>query len=29
MAKPDPQKILGPFIYEGEIKVQINLEPEF
>ena len=22
--KPDPQKLFGPFVYEGEIKVQIN-----
>lgn len=29
MAKPDPQKLIGSFIYEGEIKVQINLKPEF
>lgn len=28
-AKPEPQKLVGQFIYEGEIKVQINLEPEF
>jgi hypothetical protein len=25
MAKPDPQKLFGPFVYQGEIKVQINL----
>ena len=24
--KPDPQKLLGPLVYEGEIKVQINSE---
>ena len=29
MAKPDPQKLFGSFVYEGEIKVQINSEPEF
>lgn len=29
MAKPDPQKIFGEFVYQGEIKVQINPEPEF
>lgn len=29
MAKPDPQKIFGQFVYQGEIKVQINPEPEF
>jgi hypothetical protein len=28
MAKPDPQKLFGPFMYQGEIKVQINPEPE-
>ncbi len=26
--KPDPQKLFGPFVYEGEIKVQINSEPK-
>ena len=25
-AKPEPQKLFGPFIYQGEIKVQIKLE---
>jgi len=29
MAKPDPQKLFGQFVYQGEIKVQINPEPEF
>ncbi|MDP2692068.1 MAG: hypothetical protein Q8O88_00330 [bacterium] len=29
MAKPDPQKLFGHFAYQGEIKVQINPEPEF
>lgn len=29
MVKPDPQKIFGQFVYQGEIKVQINPEPEF
>lgn len=29
MAKPDPQKLFGQFVYQGEIKVQINSEPEF
>jgi len=29
MAKPEPQKLVGQFVYQGEIKVQINLEPEF
>lgn len=28
MAKPEPQKLFGPFAYEGEIKVQINSEPQ-
>ncbi|MDO8610156.1 MAG: hypothetical protein Q7R95_06390, partial [bacterium] len=27
-AKPDPQKLFGPFIYQGEIKVLINSEPK-
>ena len=27
MAKPEPQKLFGPFVYQGEIKVQINSEP--
>lgn len=27
MAKPEPNKLFGPFVYEGEIKVQINSEP--
>lgn len=26
--KPDPQKLFGPFVYEGEIKVHINSEPK-
>jgi hypothetical protein len=29
MARPEPQKLVGPFVYQGEIKVQINPEPEF
>jgi hypothetical protein len=29
MAKPDPQKLFGPFVYQGEIKVQINPELKF
>jgi len=29
MAKPEPQKLFGPFVYQGEIKVQINSEPRF
>lgn len=28
MAKPDPEKLFGPFVYEGEIKVQVNPEPK-
>lgn len=28
MARPQPQKIVGQFIYQGEIKVQINPKPE-
>ena len=28
MAKPAPQKLFGPFLYEGEIRVQINRDPE-
>lgn len=28
MAKPNPQKLFGQFVYEGEIKVQINSEPK-
>lgn len=27
-AKPEPQKLFGPFVYRGEIKVQINSAPE-
>jgi len=29
MAKPEPQKLFGPFVYQGEIKVRINPEPKF
>lgn len=29
MAKPEPQKLFGPFVYQGEIKVQMNSEPKF
>lgn len=29
MAKPAPQKLFGPFVYQGEIRVQVNSEPEF
>jgi hypothetical protein len=29
MAMPAPERLLGPFVYEGEIKVQLNFEPEF
>jgi hypothetical protein len=28
IANPNPQKLFGPFVYQGEIKVQINQEPE-
>jgi len=28
MAKPEPQKLFGPFVYQGEIKVLIKLEPK-
>ena len=28
MAKPEPQKIFGQFVYEGEIKVKINSNPQ-
>ena len=29
MAKPKPKKIFGSFLYEGEIRVQINSEPKY
>jgi len=29
MAKPEPQKLVGQFVYQGEIKVQVNPEPNF
>ena len=29
MARPEPQKLVGQFIYQGEIRVQVNPEPEF
>jgi hypothetical protein len=29
MARPEPRKLFGPFVYQGEIKVQINSEPKF
>jgi len=29
MAKPEPQRLIGQFVYQGEIRVQINPEPEF
>lgn len=29
LATPAPERLLGPFVYEGEIKVQLNFEPEF
>jgi hypothetical protein len=28
MAKPEPQKLFGSFVYQGEIKVQVNPEPK-
>lgn len=28
-AKPEPQKLFGSFVYQGEIKVQINSESKF
>jgi len=28
MAKPEPEKLFGQFVYEGEIKVQLNSEPK-
>jgi hypothetical protein len=28
MANPEPQKLFGLFVYDGEIKVQINPEPK-
>jgi len=28
MAKPDPKKLFGSFVYQGYLKVQVNLEPE-
>jgi hypothetical protein len=28
MAKPEPQKLFGSFVYQGYLKVQVNLEPE-
>jgi len=27
-AKPEPQKLFGPFVYQGEIKVHMNSEPK-
>ena len=29
LATPAPERLLGPFVYEDEIKVQLNFEPEF
>ncbi|MDD4052916.1 MAG: hypothetical protein PHR28_13600 [candidate division Zixibacteria bacterium] len=29
MGQPDPQKLFGPFVYRGDIKIQINVNPEF
>ncbi len=28
MATPEPEKLFGQFVYEGEIKVQVNSEPK-
>jgi len=28
MAKPAPEKLFGPFVYEGEIRVQANPNPQ-
>ena len=28
MTKPDPKKLFGPFVYQGEIKVKINSDPK-
>ncbi len=28
MTKPEPQRLFGSFVYQGEIKVQVNLEPK-
>jgi hypothetical protein len=28
MAKPAPEKLFGEFVYEGEIKVQVNADPQ-
>jgi len=27
MRKPESEKLCGPFVYEGEIRVQMNREP--
>jgi hypothetical protein len=27
MAKPAPEKLFGPFVYKGEIRVQVNPDP--
>lgn len=29
MARPTPETLFGPFAYEGEMRVQTNLAPEF
>lgn len=29
MARPEPQKLFGPFVYQGDIKVEINSEPKY
>ncbi len=28
MANPDPEKLFGPFVYDGEIRVQVNSDPQ-
>jgi hypothetical protein len=29
IANPAPERLLGAFVYDGEIRVRVNLEPEF
>lgn len=28
MANPAPQKLFGPFVYDGDIRVQVNEDPQ-
>jgi hypothetical protein len=28
MASPAPEKLFGPFVYEGEIRIQTNPDPQ-